>query len=294
VKTRLIHAVTLCLAALALAACATATLTRLAYSNAALAYNNIGPLLTWMVDDYVDLSDPQEDWVRDRVARQMEWHRTQELPKYRDFLESALAKTESAFGVQDVATYHRGVRAHYHRLVEHLIPDMAEFLANVDAEQIAQLERKFAEDNRKFARESVKGTPEERRARRMRRFTDHLEGWVGPLSDEQRDLVAAHYRGLPDFSDEMLGERRFRQAEIMQLVRTRPPRDAMVAQLRRLLVQTDDWRRPEYLQKVRARDQKAFEMLAALSATLSPAQRDALQKRIRAFMREITTLIAAN
>lgn len=293
-KTRLIHAVTLGLAALVLAACATATLTRLAYANAALAYNNIGPMLTWMVDDYVDLSDLQQDWVRDRVARAMEWHRTQELPRYREFLESALARTETAFGAQDVAAYHRGLRAHYHRLVEHLVPDMAEFLANVDAEQVAQLERKFADDNRRFARESVKGTPDERRARRMQRFIDHLEGWIGALSDEQRDLVADHYRTLPDFSDEMLGERRFRQGEIMQLVRARPPRDAMVAQLRRLLVRTDEWRRPEYLQKVRARDQKGFEMLAALSATLSPAQRAALQMRIRGFMRDITTLTASN
>jgi hypothetical protein len=36
-------------------ACCDRTLTRLAYNNAALAYGNLAPMLTWMVDDYVDL-----------------------------------------------------------------------------------------------------------------------------------------------------------------------------------------------------------------------------------------------
>ena len=291
---RLAQTFTLGLAALLLTACATATLTRLAYANAAFAYSNLGPMLTWMVDDYVDLSGVQEDWVRGRIARVMEWHRTQELPKYRAFLESALAKTEGRFGADDVAVHHKAMRAHYYRVVDEVVPDVAEFLANIDADQAGQLERKFAEDNGKFVRDSIKGSPEERRGKRMRKFMDHLEGWIGPLSAEQRELIATHYRTLPDFSEEMLGERRFRQGEILQLVRAKPPKEQMAAQLRRLLVETETWRRPEYLEKLRDRDQKTFEMLAALGATLSPEQRAALHKRVRGFLRDITTLTASN
>ena len=39
-----------------LAAC---SLTRLAYSNAALAYANATPVLAWMVGDYIEMSDFQ-------------------------------------------------------------------------------------------------------------------------------------------------------------------------------------------------------------------------------------------
>ena len=289
---RIAHALSLGLAALVLAACATATLTKLAYANAALAYANLAPMLTWMVDDYVDLSTVQEDWVRDRVARLMEWHRAEELPKYRTLLESALAKTEAPFTPQDVAEHQRAIRAHWQRLMGQVIPDMAEFLAGVDADQVAQLERKFAEDNRKFARESTRGTPQERRERRMRRFADNLEAWVGSLNDAQRALIADYYRDLPDFSDEMLGERRFRQGEILGMLRARASKEAMAPQLRRLLIDMDSWRRPEYMQKLRARDARAYEMFANLSATLTGAQRTALQKRIRGFMRDINKVTA--
>lgn len=291
---RLTPAAALVLAALLLASCATATLTRLAYANAAFAYSNLGAMLTFMVDDYVDLTDAQEDWVRARVARAMQWHRAQELPKYRLFLESVLAGTEGALTAQEVGVHQKALRAHYHRIAEQVIPDVAEFLGAIDAEQAGQLERKFTDDNAKFTRESIRGTPDERRAKRMGRLTGHLEGWVGSLSGEQRELVSAFYRTAPDFSEEMLGERRFRQGEILALVRAKAPREQMSTELRRLLVDTESWRRPEYIQKLRARDQKLFEMLAALNAGLSAEQRAAFQARIRGLMRDITTLTAAN
>lgn len=287
---RLAQGFALTLAALILAGCATATLTRLAYANAAFAYSNLGSMLTWMIDDYVDLTDAQEDWVRARVARAMEWHRTQELPKYRRFLETVLAKTEGPFTPQDMAVHQKALRAHYHRFTEQVIPDIAEFLGNIDAEQISQLERKFAEENSRFTRESIRGSPDERRGKRMRRLIDHLEGWVGSLSGEQRELVAGFYRTAPDFAEELLGERRFRQGEILALVRAKAPREQMSTQLRRLLVDTESWRRPEYIQKLRTRDEKMFEMLAALNATLSAEQRAAFQGRIRGLMRDIDTL----
>jgi hypothetical protein len=72
------------LACLLLAGCT--TLTHLAYSNAALAYRNLPPMLAWMVDDYVDMSGGQKEWVRERIGRIMHWHRAHELPEYRRFL----------------------------------------------------------------------------------------------------------------------------------------------------------------------------------------------------------------
>ncbi len=81
--------------------------------------------------------------------------------------------------------------------------------------------------------------------------------------------------------------------EIVALVRAKPPRDRMVEDLRRLLVRTDSWRRPEYREKVRGRDERLFEMVAELAATLSPEQRAAMRERVRRFMRDVAELTAA-
>jgi hypothetical protein len=124
----------------------------------------------------------------------------------------------------------------------------------------------------------------------MHRFVDHLEGWIGSLEREQRAAIAEFYAGLPDLSDEALGERRYRQGEILAMVRTKAPRAEIEARLKRLLVDTDSWRRPEYIEKLAVRERKTFELLGALSSTLTDRQRLALQERIQGFVRDVATL----
>jgi len=281
-------------AVVTLAACSSATLTRLAYSNISFAYSNFASMVAWMVDDYVDLSHPQEDWLRERLARAMDWHRAEELPRYRRFFEEVLAKSAAPYTAEDIAAKHGEIRSAYFRVMEQLAADTAEFLGTIEPAQVAHMERKFAEENAKFVRDSTRGTPEERRERRVRRFVNHLEAWVGPLDGEQRAIVDAHYREARDFSDEFLGERRFRQSEMLALARARPPRAEMQAQLKRLFVDVEKWRRPEFIRAMRERDAKVFAMLAQLSGTLSPKQRAALQSRIRGFLQDITSLTAAS
>ena len=288
---RTANLVVLAAACMLLAACA--AMTKLAYSNAALAYNNLAPMMSWMVDEYVDVHGTQKDWVKDRIARVMSWHRSHELPEYRRFLERVLGEAREPFTVQEIADGYRQIRLHYERTVEQVLPDVADFFLQLDSVQVAQMEKKFADDNRKFVRESLKGTPEDRRERRVKRFHMHLESWLGDLSDAQESLVASYYRDLPDFVEERLAERRFRQAETLALIKAKPSREQMMAGLRRLFIGTE-WRRAEYAAKLKERDQRFFEMFAKLSSTLTVEQRGHLQKRIRGYMRDITELSASN
>ena len=66
----------------------------------------------------------------------------------------------------------------------------------------------------------------------------------------------------------------------------------MIAELRRLLVDTESWRRADYVRKLRERDEQLFEMISALSATLTADQRTHLHNRIRGFLRDISELSA--
>ena len=290
---RLARILALLALAVAFAACSSATITRLAYNNAALAYTNLGPMLTWTVDDYVDIDGAREDWVRVRIDRVLAWHRTEELPRYRAFFESVLSKSAAPYRVEDIGAHQRELRVAYQRVMAQVIPDTAEFLSTLDSVDVAHLERKFEEDNRKWLRESTKGSPDERLERRIKRFIGHIESWVGRMEDEQRALVASRYRELGDLSEEIMGERRFRQTELISKLKARVPRAELEATLKRLWVDSESWRRPEYTSKLRSRDAVMHAMIADLSTTLSERQRAALAKRIRGFLRDISTLTAS-
>ncbi len=278
-------------AALVLAAC---SFTKLAYMNAALASSTARPVLAYMVADYVEMTDPQRAWVNDRLARALEWHRARELPEYERFMEWAAITSRDGITVDEARQAHRELRGYYERLVEHMLPDIADFLRQLDERQVAHLERKFADDNLKIARDSVKGTPEDRRDERVKRYLEHIEAWTGRLDKAQRALVASRVADLPELVDERLGDRRYRQSEVVALARSRAPRDKMVAELRRLLIDTDTWRRPDYVQKLRDRDERLFAMIAALSTTLDAGQKAHLDRRARGFIHDLSDLIAAS
>jgi hypothetical protein len=278
-------------AALLLTAC---SFTKLAYSNIGMAYSNATPMLAWMAGDYVDMSDEQKDWVRERITRAFAWHRSQELPEYRRFLERVAVQSEDGISIEEARLAHREMRVSYYRLVERVIPDLAEFLARMDREQAGQLERKFSKDNKKFLAEAAKGAPEERRARRLEKYYDHIEEFTGSLSDAQRQIIAESVGGLGEITEDLVADRRYRQSEILALVRSGANRDKIAVELKRLLVDTESWRRPEYQAKLLERDQKLFEMVSALSASLTPEQRAFFQRRVRGFMRDITELTASN
>jgi NADP-dependent 3-hydroxy acid dehydrogenase YdfG len=286
---RLPRLVLLAAAAVILAAC---NATGLLYSNIAFAYSNAAPMLTWAVDDYVDLSDGQKDWVRERWTRLLAWHRTRELPEYRRMLAAFESSLDGGLTVDEVRGVHRELRAHYNRVLDQVMPHMADLLLQLDAEQVEGLERKFAEDNVKVVKEA--GTDaDKRRDRGIRRTMDHLEAWIGSLEASQRELVAARLRALPDIGAERMADRRYRQSQTLALIRAKPEREAMIAGLKRLLVDTQTWRSPDYVRRLQERDTRNFEMLSELSMTLTPEQRAHLHRRVRGYIADINTLVAA-
>jgi hypothetical protein len=274
---------------LVLSAC---SFTKLAYMNAALAYDNATPVLAWLVDDYVDMSGSQKGWVKSRLRNAMDWHRRQELPAYRKFVEDLIRKSADGLTAAEAREAHATIRGFYHRSLTHLVPDIADFLLQLDDEQFARLERKFGDDNRKTVKESTRGSAEKRLDARVDKFLEHIEEFTGTLSAQQRQIVASYVKQMDEMLDERVGERKYRQGEVLALVRARPPREKAIADLQRLLVDTDSWRREDFKRKMQERDDKVFEMVGALSASLDAEQRAHVQQRLRGFLRDISHLTA--
>lgn len=270
-------------AALVVAAC---SVSRLAYMNAP-------PLAMWYLGGYVSMNDTQKSFVKDRLTRAIAWHRQAELPKYQREIEDLIRKVDMRVSLEDARSTYAHARDYYHQSVEHLLPDMAEFLLTLDDAQVAQIEKKLADDNKKLVKESTQGSTDERRAKRAKKYVEQFEEWTGTLTPAQRELIINNARVLPDLTEERLGDRRYRQTEIVSLVRNKPPREEVVKQLRRLLVDTEAWRRPEYTRKLRDRDERILEIVSELSSTLTPEQRASVQKKMRGYAKDISSIVAS-
>ena len=263
-----------------------------ACSVSRLAYLNAPPLATWYLGGYVNMSDTQKTFVKERLTRAIAWHRNAELPQYQHAIEGLIGKMNVRVSVDDARSTYTLARDYYHRSVEHLLPDIADFLLMIDATQVGQIEKKLADDNKKLVKESLQGTPDDRRLKRSKRYVDQFEEWTGRLSGPQRDIVINGTRTLPELADERMGDRKYRQGEILQLIRTKPPREQVIAKLRTLLIDTDSWRRADYVARLRERDERILQVVSELSSTLTPEQRASVQKKMRGYVKDISSIVA--
>jgi hypothetical protein len=184
-------------------------------------------------------------------------------------------------------------REYYHKMVDHSLSDVADLLLQLDDSHARHFEERWTRETEKIERETAKGSREARADKAARKLIDQIETYTGKLSGEQRTLVASRVYNLPDIAQMRLADRRQRQELIAALVRTKPAKPEMIAGLRHALIDTDKWRKPEFIAAMKQRDEQYAQLAEALSATLTPEQRGAVQKKVRNYLGDISSLIVS-
>jgi hypothetical protein len=166
---------------------------------------------------------------------------------------------------------------------------LGDFLDRLSPAQLEHLELRLQEDNRKYAREWLEGTPAARRSRRLKRTVRAMEDWLGELSDAQRERVRQFNEGAPLNGELRDRERRRRQAELLAILRARDS----ARHLADWAAQWDRGGEPAFAAANRAYLDGLFAMLADVERTLSPRQRETAIARLRKHAREFDLLAAA-
>ena len=278
------------------------------------AYNNADTWLRWQAGSYLDLKNTQAEEFNARLGSFLAWHRSQALPQYARLAQDAGLRLERGATLQDLVWGYDAIRQQSREGLRRAGVELGDLLDRLSSAQIEHLERRFAENNRKYAREWLEGTPEERRGRRYQRLVHALEDWLGELSDAQRERVRQFNDGAPLNGELRDRERRRRQAELLAMLRARESarrynerapfsaelrdRDRkrrqaeFVAMLRareaarRLARWAQDWeagREPAYVEAARATHAEYVELLLDLDRTLSAEQRAHAVARLRRY-----------
>ena len=246
-------------------------------STVRFAYNNADIYLRWQLGKYLDVQDTQLEEVEQHIAAFLAWHRANALPQYIRLVNEANSRFARGISREDLVWGYDSLQAQVLQAVRAAAGEMADLLDRLTPEQIAYMERRFAEDNLKYVRENVAGSIEERRRRRVKRNVERLEEWFGNLSEGQIERVR-HYAERAPFPEAMRDRERKRlQSDFIEIVR------AKHAKLR-FAQWAVDWERrrePEHAAAVRAQRMEYFAMLVDLSKTLNPSQRDAVEARFR-------------
>ena len=158
-------------------------------SGTTFVYNRLGFLISWYVDDYVNLSWEQRSELRVLLRPFLQWHRGQELPLYLDILENIEALLEQKISGEDVAAIASQFEQAWYRtewkslewmlgLGEQLSDaQMAEFLQSLQDKQLEYEEEYLTRSDEVFRKETYEN------------LRDPVQDYLGRLDWGQREVL---------------------------------------------------------------------------------------------------------
>ena len=260
------------------------------------AYNNLDWLVYWYVDDYIELTDDQEDAFDVKVARWLKWHRGEELQQYALHLEQIklLAATPDLTPQQIVDEFAQG-RAHWERLRSELSPGLAQMATSLSDDQViyffAQLEKENKEEEEERLEELEEKSEQEILDDRVERVTEQVEEFVGKTTSAQRQLFREYAPQFQSTYDYWLSYRRDVQQRARELFATRETNPNFVEELTALINNPDVYRSEEHNRLADENSLLYATMLVELQSMLTAKQKRRLNKEVDAIIDDLEDLM---
>jgi hypothetical protein len=247
---------------------------------ARLLYDRLDTLAGWYLEDLVTLDDAQRADLRAWLESTLQWHRKSELTRYAQFLRDLAQAAGQPLGRNGFERAEERIEAFGQDLVAQASPEAARLLLSLSPQQVDELvasleekSRKRSEDNREAIAD---GTWHRKRTTEMQR---QVKKWTGSVTAEQKKLLEqAAGEFEPTSADWLDSQHRWRTAmqDALAQPRTQETSDRVLSLLR---APDNEWS-AEYVAKSARNRERVLAMLESLDTSLTPAQRERLQREL--------------
>lgn len=200
----------LLVAALALSACGIAV---------RIGYNQAGPIAFRWLDSYVDFDDAQSLRVRGALDEWFAWHRRTQMPDYADLLARAQTELAAPATPERMCSWGREIRARLDIGLERAAPALADVMPTLTVQQIANIEKRYADKNKDYREDFLHREPSKRRRAAIKREIERAELLYGRLDDAQHEFVARSVAQSPWDGELAYSERLRRQHDVLSMLR---------------------------------------------------------------------------
>ncbi len=252
-------------------------------------YNNLSLLTPWLVDDFISFNSDQKKAYQTHLKTLHQWHRQNELPEYRQLLESILKDLDKdALNTDNFGEHIFQMRRRWEVLVQQAIPAMTEMALTLSEKQVEELLTKLEKSNQERLKESEDMSFKDR----QRRLLGNIKDWMGKLSDEQTTLI--HDYVTPENQDARLtvaAHRRF-QERLGEVLKQRQA-DDFKPQFAAILADPLDSEEGTALNEYRRVNfNQRIELYSRLWVLATDKQKSKVRKKIQGYIDDIDTLVA--
>lgn len=257
-------------------------------------YGQMDRIIAWRLDDYLPLDEARRDALQPALRRVMDWHCSSELPAYAGWLRDVDADLRTGADARRIDAHIDTLLGFARTAASEAARELGPVVAAASPSQIAALNKRFERNNKAFIEDWVEPSADRLERERSKRLIERIEKWTGRLNPAQRDIVrtwARETRSDPDASLE--SRRRWQRAVAEVLARKHADADDTARALQALFLHPERQWTEDYLQVLRENRALVARSLAALSASLTDAQRRHLQREAAALAADLETMRCA-
>lgn len=179
-----------------------------ACSSTSFVYNRLDTLLPWYLDDYADLNREQEKYLDDLLEPFLQWHRSQELPRYVVLIDDLQTTLDEPVSADDLALVVDNFRLAWLRIEGEGLDWMLALGDTLSEEQIAQFIASLRDQNEEYAEKYLTRSDEQYYEDSYENLRDNATDYVGRLSKPQRRALEAASEKLQRSDSQWLAEQR--------------------------------------------------------------------------------------
>ena len=265
-------------------------------STVKLAYNQAPQLLSWQLNRYLDLSQPQAERVRDELADLHRWHRDTLLPEHAGLLQKLRQQLPAPMSAEQACRAYADLRTQIDQLLARAEPSLVWLASDLSEAQIRSLQKKQADSNADWKKEWLDPPPDKLREHRYQLLLSRTEDFYGTLQEPQKAALRSYIAQSSFDPQRTYAERQRRQQDLVQVLRKIAAERGNTEQARTLL--------RGYLARLNTSPDAAYQRYAAtlvdegcagfalVHSAMTPAQRLQAVASIGAYEQDFITLAA--
>ena len=170
-------------------------------------YNRLDWLISWYMDDYIDLDREQKVMFQQRLEPLLEWHRHEELLGYVQFLEGIENDLESELSAETVSLWVDDITAAVERVESRILLLMIDIGSGMSDEQVDDFQEKLWKSQEKYNKKYLARDDAEYRKENRESLEKNLRRFMGRLNDSQKETLAKAMEDIQRFDVIWLDDR---------------------------------------------------------------------------------------
>lgn len=181
-----------------------------ACSRTSFFYHRIPTLINWAIDDYLTLDRQQQVAFDDALDNLLEWHQTEELPKYVDLLDRVIVRMDSStpLRVEDMATWQAEADSYSEALQLQAVRALAGLIPTLSATQHQELRQALDKKQAELESKYVDRSDERYRQDAVDNLEDNLSDYLGKLTNTQKADINAAAQNMIRYDSVWLARRK--------------------------------------------------------------------------------------